>query len=183
MIRDTFLRMTTAAGQRPVPVGNPADFQPAPFPTGFGGDVSSVDLGAIQDWGRGRSVKARFRVTENFAEGNADWRAFFGILVARHEDLNVGARLIAQSGPNDGTTVGFLVGGLTVGVVVELPVPTLDSFSRVSDDGFQFMGLCMSIKSPTAPATAGLVVARFVLDSDEESFADLRFPATGFEVQ
>jgi hypothetical protein len=182
-IRDAHLLLT--AGGRPATIGNPTDFQPAPFPSGYAANTqTSVDFGSAMETGHGvYGLKARFTVVEAFATP-ADWRAFFCIIVARDGLLATGAQVIAQSGPNDGTTVGFLAAGLALNVVVELPVPKLDSLVRLSEAGFRYMGAGMCIKSPTSPATAGLVRAEFVLDSQAEQFLGYRSPNTaGFVVE
>jgi len=190
MIADAFLRLTTEAGQRPMPVGNTAVFQPAPFPLGYiGADTRSIDIGALMDLGAGRhNLKARFTVTENFnivGTPPGGWRGLFVIMVGTNADLSTGAQVLSTKGPMDGINEGFSVGQLLAGRTFELPLPPLDSLVRDGVDGFKYLGLFLAHQAPTSndQLNAGLVRAQFMLDTEQEIAGGHRYHASGFDVQ
>ena len=179
MIGDAFLRFTPEGGALPPTLATPhLNYEPTPFPGGFA-DASSYDLGELSDLAGGKTgLKARFEVIEGFAGGDANYRAFFGILVARDASLTSGAHLMQIQGPATGATdPGYTISQLsTAGQVIEVPIGRLPSISRAvaSDIGFRYVGLCMVQKIPGSAPSGGLVRADIRLDTDAEQALNYR---------
>ena len=112
--------------------------------------TNAVDLGlAARDVGKGRQLYLAITVTEGFVDASASSGTIFSLI----EDAD------ATGGMDSGSTIvlsteSFLVGALTIGTLVILPVPP--------GIALQYLGVKVVVDQDL---TAGIISAQIVLEA------------------